>query len=68
MIADSKEEVTTKLNVWREGLEKKGLRVKLSKTQLMVVGERCKLYGSDHVQFVVKLWADTVHKLSVMSS
>jgi len=40
VIADSEKEVIRKLNFWREGLEKKGLSENLSKTKLMVGGER----------------------------
>ena len=32
--------MTRKCSVWREGLEKKGLTVNLSKIKLMVGGER----------------------------
>ena len=38
--ADREVEVIGKLDVWREGLEKKGLRVNLSNTKLMTGGER----------------------------
>jgi len=40
VIADREEEVIRKLNVWKQGLETKGLRVYLSKTNLIVGGER----------------------------
>jgi len=40
VIAGSEEEVIRKLIFWNEGLEKKGLRVNLSKTKLVVGGER----------------------------
>ena len=41
VIMDSEEEVITKLNVWKEGLEmKKKLGVNISKTKLMVGWQR----------------------------
>jgi len=40
VILDSEEEVIRKVNVWREGLEKKGLRVNLCRTKLMVGREK----------------------------
>jgi len=40
VIADSGKEAIRKLNVWRVGLVKKGIKVNLSKTKLKVGGER----------------------------
>ena len=37
VIEDIEEEMIRKLNIWRESLKKKGLRVNLSNTKLMVV-------------------------------
>jgi len=36
VIADSEEEVIRKLNVWKEGLDKQGVRLNMSKTKLIV--------------------------------
>ena len=62
VIADSEVEVVTKLSVWKEGLEMKGMRVNLFETMLTVGGRRHstkKLKANGHVQFVVKVLAQT---------
>ena len=38
VMADSLEECIARLKVWKEGMERKGLRVNMKKTKLMVLG------------------------------
>ena len=38
VMADSLEECIARLKVWKEGMERKGLRVNIKKTKLMVLG------------------------------
>ena len=42
-MADSLEECIARLKVWKEGMERKGLRVNMKKTKLMVSGPRLDL-------------------------
>ena len=43
VMADSLEECIARLKVWKEGMERKGLRVNMKKTKLMVSGPRLDL-------------------------
>jgi len=40
LIAESEEELTKKLNQWKNGVEGKGMKVNMNKTKVMISEER----------------------------
>ena len=43
MIAETEEELTKRLNEWKDNVESKGMRVSMNKTKVMTSGERQKV-------------------------
>jgi len=43
VIAETEEELVTRLNEWNDNLESKGMRVNMNKTKVMISGERQKV-------------------------
>ena len=43
VIAESEEELITRLNEWKDNVESKGMRVNMNKTKVMISGERQKV-------------------------
>ena len=43
VIAETEEEVIKRLNEWKDSVERKGMRVNMNKTKVMISGERQKV-------------------------
>jgi len=43
VIAETEDELTERLNKWKDNVESKGMRVNMNKTKVMICGERQKL-------------------------
>jgi len=42
-MAETEEELTKRLNEWKDNMERKGMRVNMNKTKVMISGERQKV-------------------------
>ena len=58
IIADSLEECVRRLLIWKEAMEKKGLRVNAGKTKVMICGSQawtsCRVQANTHALSVVQ--------------
>ena len=62
IIAESLEECVRRLLIWKEAMEKKGLRVNAGKTKIMICGtglDLCRVQASFHALSVALEWAAT---------
>ena len=42
MIADTEDDLTKRLNEWKDNVENRGMRINMNKTKVMISGERQK--------------------------
>ena len=58
LMAETKEELLEKVERWKDGMERKGLRVNIGKTKVMSCG-RCRTRASGHVECAGKVFVQT---------
>ena len=73
IIAESLEECVRRLLTWKEGMEKKGLRVNAGKTKIMICGtgldpSTCRVQVSFHALSVALEWAATASSAMAAST